>query len=35
MSYEVKNEQLVRWVVEVASMCGPERIHWCDGSQEE
>ncbi len=35
MSYEVKNEQLVKWVAEVAAMCGPEAIHWCDGSQEE
>ena len=35
MSYDVKNEQLVKWVAEVAAMCGPEAIHWCDGSQEE
>ncbi len=35
MSYEVKNEQLVKWVSEVAALCGPETIHWCDGSQEE
>ena len=35
MSYEVKNEQLVNWVAEVAALCGPETIHWCDGSQEE
>lgn len=35
MSYEVKNEQLVKWVSEVASLCSPDKIHWCDGSQEE
>ena len=36
MSYEVpKNEQLLKWVEEVAVLCQPERIHWCDGSQEE
>ena len=36
MSYEVPtNEQLLKWVEEVSVMCEPERIHWCDGSQEE
>ncbi len=35
MSYEVKNEQLRKWVEEVASLCEPDKIHWCDGSQEE
>ena len=27
MSYEVKNEQLVKWVAEVAALCGPDKIH--------
>jgi phosphoenolpyruvate carboxykinase (GTP) len=35
MSYEVRNEQLLKWVEEVASLCEPDSIHWCDGSQEE
>jgi phosphoenolpyruvate carboxykinase (GTP) len=35
MSYEVKNKQLQEWVKEVAAMCQPDQIHWCDGSEEE
>ena len=30
-----KNEALLNWVAEVAGLCEPERIHWCDGSQTE
>ena len=30
-----KNETLLNWVAEVAGLCEPERIHWCDGSQTE
>jgi len=29
------NRQLVRWVEEVARMCKPEGLHWCNGSQAE
>jgi phosphoenolpyruvate carboxykinase (GTP) len=29
------NRQLVRWVEEVARMCTPEGVHWCNGSQAE
>lgn len=29
------NKQLLNWVDEMASLCKPEKIHWCDGSQEE
>jgi phosphoenolpyruvate carboxykinase (GTP) len=31
----VKNEELVRWVTEMVTLCKPESVHWCDGSQEE
>src|SRR6187551_2134996 len=31
----VKNEPLVAWVAEMAELCNPEAIHWCDGSAAE
>ncbi len=31
----VKNEKLRLWVEEVATLCEPESVYWCDGSQEE
>lgn len=31
----VKNEKVKDWVREMASLCKPEKIHWCDGSQDE
>ena len=35
MSNKGKNEQLTKWVEEVAALCEPGSIHWCNGSQEE
>jgi phosphoenolpyruvate carboxykinase (GTP) len=29
------NKKLQAWVEEIANLCKPSNIHWCDGSQEE
>ncbi len=31
----VKNPQLLAWVADMAALCKPAAIHWCDGSDEE
>ncbi len=35
MNAHVKNEKLTRWIKEVAEMCQPDGIYWCNGSKEE
>lgn len=30
-----KNTKLLEWVKEMADLCQPEEIYWCDGSEEE
>ncbi|HBX42417.1 MAG TPA: phosphoenolpyruvate carboxykinase, partial [Deltaproteobacteria bacterium] len=35
MTRTCRHKELAGWVEEVAAMCRPEQIHWCDGSREE
>ena len=34
-SAPTQNKALLAWVEEVKSLCQPERVVWCDGSEEE
>ncbi len=31
----VKNQKLIQWVQEIASLTQPDQVHWCDGSATE
>ncbi|MDR0826430.1 MAG: phosphoenolpyruvate carboxykinase (GTP) [Desulfovibrio sp.] len=29
------NKKLVAWVERIAALCGPDSVHWCDGTEKE
>src|SRR4051794_7327097 len=32
---KIRHKQLKQWVLDVAAITKPDRIHWCDGSERE
>ncbi|MDD4139523.1 MAG: phosphoenolpyruvate carboxykinase, partial [Eubacteriales bacterium] len=30
-----KHKKLQEWINEIANLCQPDHVHWCDGSEEE
>ena len=35
LSYPTQHKKLIAWVEEIARLTTPDRIHWCDGSDQE
>jgi phosphoenolpyruvate carboxykinase (GTP) len=35
VSYPTQHKKLISWVEEIAQLTTPDRIHWCDGSDQE
>lgn len=35
LSTHIKNQKLKAWVDEIATLCQPEKVYWCDGSEAE
>ncbi len=33
--FDVDNAKLIAWVADMAALCQPDQIHWCDGSDAE
>ncbi len=34
-TFPIKHSDLTKWVGEIANLCKPDQIRWCDGSKEE
>lgn len=32
---QTNNKKLLSWIKEIADRCQPDKIHWCDGSEDE
>ena len=35
VSYPTQHKKLISWVEEIAALTTPDRIHWCDGTDQE